>query len=222
MRNMLAHNFLRANLPWISNCPGRCSTEEHHPKHLRHHIRPWSMAAHPGGVPMIHNIIAFLQNLVPWRKPASTTVPIAPTTGGLGPAAAPSGPYQRQTFNYTINPMVNGTVTTRVREIGKQGGTASVETTETRVLTGNGTVVRVEDIKLICDICGLPSEESWYCQICSRPTCVPHLLCVKEPDTGEIHQLCPECCARFYQQWNTWRGQLSAPFSIRKIAKPGA
>ena len=168
---------------------------------------------------MISNIISFLQNLANRLRPAGSQPPASgqttpPGGGGQGPSA--QGPQQQETHTYHIRPIVNGKVTTRIEEVTKQGGALSVDITETRVLTANGTLVNAKDIVLICGICGLPSEENWYCDICSMPLCVPDVLCVEIPDTGEIHHLCPFCCRRLYAEWDTWRGQLKPPFSVRK------
>lgn len=171
---------------------------------------------------MIGNIISFLKNLAKRLKPTGyqpsaggQTMPV----GGSGQSPSAQGPRQRERHAYHVQPIVNGKVITRIEEVTKQGGTLSVDITEIRVPTANGTIVSAKDIVLICGVCGLPSEEKWYCDLCAMPLCVPHVLCVEIPDTGEIFHLCPLCCCRFYAEWDTWRGQLKPPFSVRKEAR---
>jgi len=168
---------------------------------------------------MIKNIISILQNLVNGLRPARSQPPAGGQTvpaGGGGQSPSAQGPQQRETHTYHVQPIVNGKVVTRVEEVKKQDGTLSVDITETRVPTANGTIVNPKDIVLICGVCGLPSEEKRYCDLCSMPLCVPDMLCVEIPDTREILHLCPFCCCRFYGEWDTWRGQLKPPFSVRK------
>lgn len=174
---------------------------------------------------MISNLVAFLNNLTAHFRPVRATPPAGaqpppPSAGGgLGPTA--QGPQQRQTHTFQVQPLANGSVVTRLQEIGRRDGTLSVDITESRVPTANGTVVDAREIVLICGECGLPSEERWYCDFCSMPLCVPHLLCVRLPGTGDVLHLCRRCATAFYREWNTWNGQLSAPFSIRKETRQG-
>ena len=167
---------------------------------------------------MISNIISFLQHLTHRLRPAGTQPPARgqpmPVGCGLGPPS--QGPQQQETHSYHISPMVNGNVTTRIEEVVKRGGTLSVDIAVIRVPTANGTLVDAKELVLICGACGQPSEEAWYCDHCSMPLCVPDVLCVEIPDTREVLHLCPSCCPRFYAGWDTWRGQLNPPFSIRK------
>lgn len=168
---------------------------------------------------MISNVISFFKNLTSRLKPAgsqSTVSGQAMPPGGGGQGQAAQGPQQRETHTYQVRPMINGNFTARVEEVAKRGGTLSVNTVEFRIPTANGTIVDPKEIVLICGVCGQPSEEKLYCDRCSMPLCVPDLLCVEIPDTGEIRHLCPSCCIGFYKEWDTWRGQLKPPFSIRK------
>ena len=167
---------------------------------------------------MMRNVITFLTNLTNRLRPAGSQ-PAAnnqgtPSSGGLGQSA--QGPQQCEIHASQIRPLVNGDVTTRIETVSKRGGTLSVEIAEIRVPTANGTIVDAKDIVLICWVCGQPSEEKWYCDFCSMPLCVPHVRCVALPGTPEILHLCPSCCAKFYATWDTWRGPLNPPFSIRK------
>jgi len=168
---------------------------------------------------MISNVISFLRNLANRLKPAGSPPPTRGQTapsGSGGPGQATQGPQQRETHTYNVRPLVNGSVTTLVEEVMKHDGTLSVNIAETRVPTANGTLVDAKDIVLICGVCGQPSEEKWYCDLCSMPLCVPDVYCVEIPGAGEILHLCLACCSRFYDEWNTWHGQLKPPFSIRK------
>jgi hypothetical protein len=172
-----------------------------------------------------NGILAFIANLAGRLRPAGGQPPVAAQGGQAAPVThagqgqASQDPQKWLTNSYHFHPMVNGQVPARVERVRKQGGTLTVDVAEYRVPTANGTVVDPKDIEMICEVCGQPSEEELYCDTCSRPLCVRDIACVDVPDTGETLHLCPNCCTRLYAEWNTWRGHLKRPYSIKKTAR---
>jgi hypothetical protein len=167
---------------------------------------------------MITNVIAFLQHLTARFRPRGTPSPVAshpsaPAPGGCGLGQASQGNQRRQSHGYEIRPLVNGSVETWFQEISKKNGALSVDVTDVRVPTGNGTVVKATDVVLICAVCGLPSEVHSYCRRCAKALCLPHSLCTRMPHTGEVLRLCPACSQKLYEEWNTWLGSLEPPVS---------